>query len=198
MKQLFLKTTLLLFAVIFSNCENNDPEDQLPPITQTGANTFGAIVDGRIFVPADSPSGIPGTKNFKGFQSFVGSDFYDTNGDDKWTILTGNFKINLSIYIYIYIPSLINTSNNIFIINQSDGFKDNDLNHPHLYVYFNNIDNTYLSYEKSGQIEFSRIDNVNKIYSGAFDLKLKSKTDENDIIEITNGRFDINLNTVNN
>jgi hypothetical protein len=100
MKAILLKTTLLLFAITFFNCENNDPQDQLPPITQTGANTFGAIVDGRVFVPADSPSGIPGTNNFKGLQSFVGSDFYDTNGDDKWTILTGNFKINPSIYIF--------------------------------------------------------------------------------------------------
>ncbi len=53
MKTLFLKTVLLFFALTFSNCENNDPQDQLPPITQTGANTFGAIVDGNVFVPKD-------------------------------------------------------------------------------------------------------------------------------------------------
>jgi hypothetical protein len=99
MKQLFLKTTLLFFAITFFNCENNDPEDQLPPITQTGANTFGAIVDGRVFVPADSFSTTPGNSTFKGLQVLVGNDFSSTNGDDKWTILAGNFKINPSIYI---------------------------------------------------------------------------------------------------
>ena len=53
MKTLFLKTVLLFFALTFSNCENKDPQDQLPPITQIGANTFGAIVDGNVFVPKD-------------------------------------------------------------------------------------------------------------------------------------------------
>jgi hypothetical protein len=196
MKAILLKTTLLLFAITFFNCENNDPQDQLPPITQTGANTFGAIVDGRVFVPADSPSGIPGTNNFKGLQSFVGSDFYDTNGDDKWTILTGNFKINPSIYIYIYIPSLLNISVNQ-TIGKSDGFENSDLPNPHIYCHINGNNNTYLSYENSGFLEFSKLEINNGIYSGTFSVKLKNKDDENDIIEITNGRFDINLNTVN-
>ena len=53
MKNLILKTILLLFAIIFFNCENNDPEEQLPPITQTGENTFGAIVNGKVFIPKD-------------------------------------------------------------------------------------------------------------------------------------------------
>jgi len=196
MKAILLKTAILLFAITFLKCENNDPQDQLPPITQTGANTFGAIVDGRVFVPADSPSGIPGTNNFKGLQSFVGSDFYDTNGDDKWTILTGNFKINPSIYIYIYIPSLLNISVNQ-TIGKSDGFENSDLPNPHIYCHINGNNNTYLSYENSGFLEFSKLEINNGIYSGTFSVKLKNKDDENDIIEITNGRFDINLNTVN-
>jgi hypothetical protein len=53
MKHLFFKTAILLFALTLSNCENNDPQEQLPPITQTGANTFGAIVDGQVFIPKD-------------------------------------------------------------------------------------------------------------------------------------------------
>ena len=53
MKQFFLKTILFLFTIAFYNCENNDPQEQLPPITQTGANTFGAIVDGQVFIPKD-------------------------------------------------------------------------------------------------------------------------------------------------
>ena len=50
MKNLILKTILLLFAIIFFNCENNDPEEQLPPITQTGENTFGCLINGEPFV----------------------------------------------------------------------------------------------------------------------------------------------------
>ena len=101
MKHLFLKITLLLFALTLYNCENNDPQDQLPPITKTGANTFGAIVDGRAFTPADSFSTTPGTPKFKGLQVYVGNNFKTSNGDDKWTILTGNFKLNPSTYIFL-------------------------------------------------------------------------------------------------
>ena len=196
MKHLFLKTAVLLFTLTFFNCENNDPQDQLPPITQTGENTFGAIVDGRVFLSADSPSGIPGTSNFKGLQVYVGNNFKNSKGDDKWTISTGNFKLNPSTYIYIYIPSLKNLSKN-YIINSSDGLEDTDLSNAHIYCHINGNNNTYLSTENSGILEFLRLDIINGFYSGTFSVKLKNKVDENDIIEITNGRFDINLNTVN-
>jgi hypothetical protein len=55
-KQFFLKKTLLLIFITFFNCSNNDDsieQEQLPPITQTGDNTFGAIVDGQVFIPKD-------------------------------------------------------------------------------------------------------------------------------------------------
>ncbi|QTD37418.1 hypothetical protein JL193_15195 [Polaribacter batillariae] len=196
MKHFFLKTVLFIFAFTLSNCEKNDPEEQLPPITQTGANTFGAIVDGRAFTPADSFSTTPGTPKFKGLQVYVGNNFKTSNGDDKWTISTGNFKINPSIYLYIYIPSLKDLSTN-YIVDSSDGLEDSDLSNAHIYCHINGNNNTYLSTVNSGIIEFTRLDIANGIYSGTLSVKLKNKDDENDIIEITNGRFDINLNTVN-
>ena len=74
MKHLFFKTAFLLFALTLSNCENNDPQEQLPPITQTGANTFGAIVDGRVFVTKDKTGYYaPGGGTLKGIAVTVGS-----------------------------------------------------------------------------------------------------------------------------
>ena len=101
MIKLFLKTIVLLFALLLFNCENNDPEEQLPPITQTGANTFGAIVDGRIFVPKTTISSTPGGSLIKGLEVYVGSNFFDSKGDDKWFISTYNSEDSPSIYIYI-------------------------------------------------------------------------------------------------
>ena len=196
MKKAFLKPIVLLFILTLLSCSNKNTEDQLPPITQTGANTFGAIVDGRTFIPSDSYSTTPGTPKFKGLQVYVGNNFKTSKGDDKWTILTGNFKLNPSIYIYIYIPSLKDLSTS-YIINSSDGLEDSDLSNAHIYCHINGNSNTYLSTENSGILEFSRLDIINGIYSGIFSVKLKNKNDENDIIKITEGRFDINLNTVN-
>ncbi|MEE9407623.1 MAG: hypothetical protein V3V28_06060 [Polaribacter sp.] len=97
MKNLFLKTTVLLFAITFFNCENNDPQEQLPPITQTGTNTFGAIVDGRIFVPKNSTTFTPGGDRNE-LEVLVGHNFFNNDGDDKWLIKANNYKDSPDIY----------------------------------------------------------------------------------------------------
>lgn len=48
---------VLLIALTFGSCDNDDnpkstnPIDQLPPATQVGANTFGCLLDGAVFKP---------------------------------------------------------------------------------------------------------------------------------------------------
>ena len=54
MKQL-PPTALLLAALLgLSQCKKTeaDPVDQLPPATQTGANTLGCLVNGQAWTPA--------------------------------------------------------------------------------------------------------------------------------------------------
>lgn len=52
-----MKSFLIIAAglvLLSSGCRKNkpvNPIDQLPPETQTGANTFGCLVDGEIFKP---------------------------------------------------------------------------------------------------------------------------------------------------
>ena len=58
-----LPPALLLFALLgLSQCKKNDPAplDQLPPATQTGANTFGCLVNGQVW----TPRGNSGTANY--------------------------------------------------------------------------------------------------------------------------------------
>lgn len=48
---------LISFATLFFfQCRKNN---QLPPETQTGANTFGCLVNGKVFKPKGSPFGGP-------------------------------------------------------------------------------------------------------------------------------------------
>lgn len=97
MKHLFFKTTLILFAITFFNCENNDPQDQLPPITQTGANTFGAVVDGRVFIPKDKTGySPPGGGTTKGLNISSGDGIISKN---YYAISAVNY-IDTDIYIY--------------------------------------------------------------------------------------------------
>ena len=58
-----MKTKILIFLTILSlvGCSKSsnvktDPIFQLPPETQTGANTFGVTIKGKVYVPRD-PSG---------------------------------------------------------------------------------------------------------------------------------------------
>ncbi|CAD0001286.1 hypothetical protein [Flavobacterium salmonis] len=55
-----MKNLLLLFTALFilTSCDKDkdddkptNPIDQLPPVTQTGANTFGCLLDGEVFKP---------------------------------------------------------------------------------------------------------------------------------------------------
>ena len=58
------RTPALLLAALLglSQCKKNDsdPVDQLPPATQTGANTFGCLVNGQVW----TPQGNDGTANY--------------------------------------------------------------------------------------------------------------------------------------
>lgn len=69
-------------------------EDQLPPATQTGANTFGCLVNGKVFVP----KGYDGTGRPNPHVQYD----YDLNGQPYLTIdvlhyLNGNSNGNLYI-----------------------------------------------------------------------------------------------------
>ena len=175
MKQFFLKTILFLFTVAFYNCENNDPQDQLPPITQTGANTFGAIVDGSVFV----------TKNKTGYYAPGGGrprGITVLRGTSYFSIAASDYN---NVYIYIYIPK--NTPlETTYDFKLSNGRPANG-DEPHCFAIINDIG--YKSYENSGTITFTKIDEVKGIIAGTFSLNIKN--DNNDIINISEGRFDI-------
>jgi hypothetical protein len=55
MKQFLL--LFIFFVLLGSSCRKNKPNnplEELPPETQTGANTFGCLVNGQVFKPGGS------------------------------------------------------------------------------------------------------------------------------------------------
>ena len=176
-KTTILKTVLFIFALTLVNCTKNDDQDQLPPITQTGANTFGAIVDGRVFIPKDKTGYYnPGGGRPKGISILRGTSYF--------SIAVSNYE---DVYIYIYIPKNVPLETT-YTFKLSDGNPANG-NEPHCFAVINNTG--YLSYENSGTIAFTKIDEIKGIIAGTFSLKMKNRNNENNIIEITDGRFDI-------
>jgi hypothetical protein len=182
MKTQLFKTVFFLTALFCIHCSDNEtPQDQLPPITQTGANTFGAVINGEIFIPKDKTGyyapggGRPKGLNISSGDGIITKDYY---------------AITAVNYIDIYIPEdRPQQKEYAFQISPgvSSSLETPDITHS--FCYINDI--KYISYENSGNINFQKVDFNQEICVGIFSLKLKNENNENDIIEITNGQFDL-------
>ena len=189
MKHLFFKTIVFLFLFTITSCSESDaPQDQLPPITQTGANTFGCVINGEVLIPKDGigvpqPKGI--TVKYRNNKNFI--------------IDAGNLKDNGGGDIYIYIYNL--TSTGVYNLGVSDNQSDLSFapSYPHIFcrTYDGaNQGKVYLSNVNSGTITITRFDSDNHIVSGTFELTVFNKDNPSETIEITEGRFDVNWSTL--
>ncbi|WP_345112208.1 hypothetical protein [Hymenobacter algoricola] len=179
MKSKFFLYAALLLLTQCSKCKQDDPtpEEQLPPITQTGANTFGCLVNGQVWMP----KGSDGTSNF--------SVSYDA------TYAQGT----LSVATYRRLGSGPNEVQTISIVSDSmraagrytirsmgrHGVQFTDRSKGCTYYLRDQI--TY----SRGVIIIKRLDLQAGIISGQFEVTLA--TPGCDTIRITQGRFDKKL-----
>lgn len=83
-------------ALTLSCCSKDDNKspNQLPPETQTGANTFGAIINGQVMIPRNSIGYIPPGSSHNAVRY--------TRSDNWEEIATSDSRTNMGgIYIYI-------------------------------------------------------------------------------------------------
>jgi hypothetical protein len=185
MKQVKLLLLIIACITTFTACKKDKTElivepipigDQLPAITQTGANTFGCLVNGKVYIP----------KGYRG------------NGSPNPKI-TYDIGLNGRPYLGIIADQIINSSfkGEILI-----AFRNLD----HLGVYSMpddfNFSATWVdvigncgtiafdtTIKKWGSGIISKLDIPNQIISGTFNCKYKTLTC--DTVFITDGRFDI-------
>ena len=152
---------------------------KLPPITQTGANTFGCLVDGVAWLPnGNKPQ--TGGSNIQLYvdPTFQGGAFYVTghqykNFQSKITFGSGGcttrgiFDISLPLQAIDY--------NRFFNTVNTCEFSSSD----------------FRSFRK-GLFNITRYDLTNGIFSGTFEFLIKSQVC-GDTIRITDGRFDVKL-----
>jgi len=99
-------TFLVLLTTLSLSCCNNDDntsQDQLPPITTTGANTAGCIINGKVLIPKN---GINSTSGFTTYGLDVNRGLTFDNvpyGDDYFSISIYNLKEKDIIIGFIYI-----------------------------------------------------------------------------------------------
>ena len=176
----YLITTLSFMLLTLIGCKKNEKkQEQLPPVTQTGANTIGCLVNGKVFIPEGyNGTGTPNPKRIFdiGLDGLpylqIVARQYDDQRDVRGTLVIG-------------IDSLVGTGTHKVYTNKKQiGFgsylfpscgipPDDD-------VYF-----------KSGSIEITKYDLNNGIISGVFNFKIKPS--DCDTLFFTMGRFDFKL-----
>lgn len=198
-----MKNLLFLFTTVFTlTCcskDDNKPTDQLPSATQTGANTAGCYINGELLIPKNGSQAIGGPPIY-GLKVGAGNDFnLPIIGDDYWQLEIANKKDPNSSGIILWIKNMQNGSGD-YIVEQSNGelYTDGpDNNQIIAGVKINGVYKTYWSGASAGKITITRFDYANGIYSGTFNATLYNRDDPSEKIQVTDGRFDISIATLN-
>ena len=184
---------LALFAFVSCSQDDNskkDPIFSLPPETQTGANTFGVTINGKVYVPRD-PTGVSVGPTAKGMI------FWGTSGNDWNEIEVVDGASSVGFQIIIHLQSFYSLGIGKYILNQSNFHKGIDStpnNHIYFKIWDSNISNYayYGSVKDQGEVNNTR--HSNGIISGKFSGKFVRYDNPNEFITITDGRFDIGPN----
>ncbi len=175
MKHFFLFLALPLLLV---SCKKNDPVSALPPETQTGANTFGCLVNGQPW----TPQGNDGTSNYTvSYDTFPNGGILEIITYKIYGLGPNDFQ-SLSLWT----SQLAGPGTYFFQDKQRAiaSFNDQKTN-----CYWRNADST-TTYRR-GSLTLTRLDLKAGIVSGTFAFTLYKPGC--DSVRITQGRFDRKL-----
>jgi hypothetical protein len=151
----------------------------LPPATQTGANTFGCLVNGQAFVPKNQ-SILEGPKLQCNYIYIGGGYYFTVGGSNKNSDGTINdiilFTDSLAISGSETIPLRQNINGDAageYLIGNAPYYN---------YSYFTNG-------ALIGKLNITRFDSIKQIVSGTFYFNVLDHS--GDTVKITDGRFDM-------
>ncbi len=176
----------LFFILTASKCKKdpvNNPIDQLPAATQTGANTFGCLVNGQAFLPRNAALGVSALQsNYQYLGNGVGGGYFfrlvATNGSGNNLTSLGLFTDSLPIN-----QGGIFNLDTLYIPGKSFG----------LYTGLgNSVQDWNYSTKRpkyTGQLLITHLDSANQIVCGTF--WFNAANSNGDTVKITDGRFDV-------
>ena len=176
------KLTILLCTALFLTACEKDIE-ALPDATQTGANTFGAKVDGALWVPQKSPLSssdmlLEAVVNGTGSLLINARNFSASPNETEFEILLKNFTgpgtytLNSATPKYPY-----ETASYGYFIKRN----------------FMPLNEWMTTSTHSGSVTVSKYDEAAGIVSGTFEFDGKSIDSSAQTLKVTEGRFDIKL-----
>jgi len=184
---------ILLFTTILLNinCKKQnictDPVCQIPPVTQTGANTFGCLVDGK---PWTANTGL----SFSVKPLYIGAGYIDGKYFLKLSARQRQSKEGIDSNIDIFIEGA--NKKGVFLLNINDAIGPRISTPISSVGVYRISDNYTYPYETdsahTGQVTITRYDAANKIAAGTFYFTAQN-VDNDSIVHITDGRFDVIL-----
>jgi len=170
---------ILSFTLLSSSCKKHviQPVNQLsllPPATQTGANTFGCLIDGQAFVPKNQ-SLLEGPKLQCNYIYMAGGYYFTVGGVSK----NGGGILS---DIIIFTDSLAIGQGQT--IELTDNMTGNAVGE-----YYLNNPPYYTNKMLTGELSITKFDAIKQIVSGTFYFNVLDNT--GDTVKITNGRFDM-------
>ncbi|MFN2458302.1 MAG: DUF6252 family protein [Chitinophagaceae bacterium] len=174
-------TLLLIALAIFTGCKKEVSE--LPASTQTGANTFGAKVNGQFWVP-------------QGFGVVPTSSILEARygGGNSVFINARNFSSSpTETEFELYLQNV--TGPGTYLLNQPTGKYPSHSGSYGYYVErkFTPKNEWITNSQYTGKIEVSRYDVTNNIISGTFEFQAINLSNSPQPITVTEGRFDVTI-----
>ena len=177
----FVLVFSLLIGFLVNSCVKEITE--LPPATQTGANTFGCKVDGAFWVP--SGFGIIPTASKLEARMLP---------DNTLIINARNFsKSPTETEFEIQIRNV--TAPGEYLLNRNTGYPPTGVNYAY-YVRrkFNPLNEWITNTRNTGKVIITKAESgSNEIVSGTFEFNAISIYDSINVVHITEGRFDVRL-----
>lgn len=165
---------LLLVVITFSSCDllhddNQNSDNKLPPITTTGENTLGCLINGELFLPK---GGLPGVISGASVNPMISYE----EADGTFQIFASNSNLKYDFYII--------GEKAVFSIGELDFGTGS-------YIRNTNLDVCKYHYidTLSSKLSITNIDMENNIASGTFVGDFSNFC--GDTLRITHGRFDI-------
>lgn len=173
----------LLSLTLAPSCKKEKKVDQLsllPAATQTGANTFGCLVNGIAFIPKkdnnlfhSAPAALSSSYNYdlgkKGYVFGIDARHYTDNQNATLVgFATDSLKISEGATLILSKSS-------------TPGFASGG--------YLSATSNYNTSDYATGQLTITHLDTIKQIVSGIFNFKAVDRA--GDTVRITNGRFDV-------
>lgn len=188
MKKFFILVTIGIVSISCTSPDANEFNITLPEATLVGANTFGCYANGILITPRDGSGTVAGPD--KGMKRYIGPlpeniEYREIRVHDyasnRTSSMTLHFRQLDTLGVQNYIvgnSNCLEGSYNIETNNIQCRIYDQDLN---LYI-------SYCSIADSGFLNVTRYGDG--YLSGTFYCRAANIDDPDDIIEITDGRFD--------